>query len=179
MSKYRKLVWIVALGVAFVTCGPVAQAQQPNKIPRIGYLSANREGISIEAFRRGLRDLGYTEGRNILVEYRYSEGKDERIPSLVAELVQLRVDVLVSPLPSVIHAAKQATKTIPIIMMITGDPVAAGLVDSLARPGGNITGLTRLSRELSGKRLELLKEALPGMSHVGVLWDTSNVPGVA
>jgi len=156
-----------------------AEAQQTAKVPRIGYLSANREGISIDAFRQGLRDLGYIEGKNILVEYRYSEGKDERLPSLVAELVQLKVDVLVSPLPSVIHAAKQATKTIPIVMTITGDPVATGLIDSLARPGGNITGLTRLTRELSGKRLELLKEVLPGVSRVGVLWNTSNVPGVA
>jgi len=107
------------------------------------------------------------------VEYRYAEGKNERIPSLVADLVQLKVDVLVSPVEVAIRAAKQATKTIPIVMVILGDPVATGLVDSLARPGGNVTGLTRLTRELSGKRLELLKEVVPGISRVGVLGDAN------
>jgi putative tryptophan/tyrosine transport system substrate-binding protein len=109
-----------------------------------------------------------------VVEYRYAEGKNERFPSLVAELVQLKVDVLVANSLTVIRAAKQATKTIPIVMVTLDDPVATGIVDSLARPGGNITGLTRLSRELSGKRLELLKEAVPRMSRVGVLWDADN-----
>jgi putative tryptophan/tyrosine transport system substrate-binding protein len=108
--------------------------------------------------------------KNVLVEYRYIEGKSERIPSLVAELVQLKVDVLVVTNPPSIRTAKQATKTIPVVMVTTGDPVATGLIDSLARPGGNITGLTRLTRELSGKRLELLKEVLPAISRVGVLW---------
>ena len=118
-----------------------------------------------------MRDLGYVEGKNILIEYRYVEGKADRIPSLVAELVQLKVDVLVAASPPAIRAAKQATKTIPIVMVTTQDPVATGLVDSLARPGGNITGLTRLTRDLSGKRLELLKEVVPAISRVGVLWD--------
>jgi putative ABC transport system substrate-binding protein len=132
---------------------------------------ASNPGPRVEAFRQGLRDLGYIEGNNILVEFRYLEGDVNRAPTLVAELVQLNVDVLVLvTLPS-IRAAKQATKTIPIVMVTTVDPVGTGLVDSLARPGGNITGLTRLTRELSGKRLELLTELIPGISRVGVLWD--------
>jgi putative tryptophan/tyrosine transport system substrate-binding protein len=133
-------------------------------------------GPQVEAFRQGLQDLGYIEGKNILVEYRYIEGKLDRVQSLVAELVQRKIDVLVLVTPSAILAAKQTTKTIPIVIVTTQDPVAAGLVDSLARPGGNITGLTRLTRELSGKRLELLKEIVPRISRVGVIWDT-NAPG--
>ena len=117
-----------------------------------------------------MRELGYIEGKNILVEYRYAEGKLDRIPSLVAELVQLKPEVLVVISLLSIRAAKQATKTIPIIIMSTQDPVATGIIDSLAHPGGNITGVTRLTRELSGKRLELLKEAVPRMSRVAVLW---------
>jgi putative ABC transport system substrate-binding protein len=148
-----------------------ARAQQPKKVPRIGYVSASGDsknpGSQVEAFRQGLRDLGYIEEKNILVEYRYAEGKSDIIPSLVAELIQLNVDVLVLGPQPAIRAAKQATKTIPIVMVTTQDPVAAGFVDSLARPGGNITGLTRLSRELSGNRLELLKEAAPRISRVG------------
>jgi len=175
-----KWVGIVAVGVTFAMCGAVAQAQQPAKVPRIGYLESsggpNNPGPQVEAFQQGLRDLGYIEGENILVEYRYAEGNLDRVPDLVAELVQFKVDVLVfGALPS-IRAAKQATKTIPIVMVTTVDPVATGLIDSLARPGGNITGLTRLTRELSGKRLELLKEVVPRMSRVGVLWDP-NAPG--
>jgi putative ABC transport system substrate-binding protein len=150
-----------------------ADAQQPAKVPRIGYLSrtgdSKNPGPQVEGFRQALRDLGYIEGKNILVEYRYIAGKTDSVPSLAAELVQLKFDVLVlGPLPA-IRAAKQATKTIPIVMVTTQDPVAAGFVDSLARPGGNITGLTTLQRELSGKRLELLKEAVPGISRVGAL----------
>ena len=124
---------------------------------------------SIKIFRQGLRDLGYIEGKNILVEYRYAEGNRDRMPGIVAELVQLKVDVLFSTQAIVVRAAKEATKTIPIIMAITPDPVATGLVDSFARPGGNITGLTLLTRDLSGKRLELLKEMIPGLSRVGIL----------
>jgi putative tryptophan/tyrosine transport system substrate-binding protein len=124
-----------------------------------------------EAFRQGLRDLGYVEGKNVLLEYRYTEGKQDPIPGLVAELVQLEVDVLVSSSLPVIRAAKQATKTIPIVMVFNADPVATGIVDNLAHPGGNITGLTRLTRSLGGKRLELLKEVVPRISRVGVLWD--------
>jgi ABC-type uncharacterized transport system substrate-binding protein len=130
---------------------------------------------SADALRRGLRDLGYEQGKNIVVEYRSLEGQDERTPSLVAELVHLKVDALVvASLPGV-RAAKKATKTIPIVMLLNADPVEVGFVDSLARPGGNITGVSRLTRELSGKRLELLKEAVPTISRVGVLWNANGV----
>jgi putative ABC transport system substrate-binding protein len=150
----------------------IAEAQQPTKIPRIGFIAnTGREDFSIELFRQGLRDLDYVEGKNILVEYRYLEGKRDRIPGLLAELVQMKVDVLVLGTPPAIRAAKQATKTVPIVIVTTQDPVAAGMIDSLARPGGNITGLTSLTRDLTGKRLELLKEVVPRMSRVGVLWN--------
>jgi ABC-type uncharacterized transport system substrate-binding protein len=171
------------LATVFLTTAPAAEVQQAKKVPRIGFLSGRVAPTSATAdptaaaFRQGLRDLGYIEGKNVLVEYRYSEGMTGRMPSLVAELVQLKVDVIVSPVGAAIHAAKQATRTIPIVMMITTDPVAVGLVDSLARPGGNITGLTRLTLELSGKRLELLKEVVPGLSRVGILFDPAG--GVA
>jgi putative ABC transport system substrate-binding protein len=159
--------------VLLLTISP-AHAQQPTKIPRIGYVSssgdANNPGPYVAAFRQGLRDLGYVEGKNSLVEYRYIEGKSDPTPSLVAELVHLKVDVLVVTNPPSIRAAKQATKTIPIVMMSSADPVATGIIDSLARPGGNITGLVTLRRDLSGKRLELLKEVVPEMSRVGILW---------
>src|SRR6266436_4437515 len=173
-----KQVFVWVLATVFLTTVFPVEAQQPQKVPRIGFLSGsgdpNTPGLQLEAFRRGLQELGYIEGKNILVEYRYVEGRVDRIPSLVTELVQLKVDVIVAgPLPA-IRAAKQATKTIPIVMVTTQDPVATGLVDSLARPGGNITGLTRLTRELSGKRLELLKEVVPKISRVGVLGDTSS-----
>src|SRR5215831_3396021 len=173
MSRRVLVLFCLLITVLLIT--GFAEAQQPKKVPRIGFVSgagnANNPGPNIEAFRRALRDLGYIEEKNILTEYRYMEGMMDRIPSLVAELVQLKVDILVSPVPSAIRAAKQATKTIPIVMLITTDPVATGLIDSLARPGGNVTGLTRLTRELSGKRLESLKEVVPGISRVGVLDD--------
>ena len=142
----------------------------------VGDWDPNNPGPQIAAFRRGLRDLGYIEGKNILIEYRYAEGNLDRAPALVAELVQVKVDVLVVTFLAAIRAAKEATKTIPIVMETNQDPVATGIVDSLARPGGNITGLTRLGRELSGKRLELLTEVVPRISRVGVLWD-ANAPG--
>ena len=163
----------IALFVMILPWSYLAEAQQPAKIPRLGYVaaSANPKTSTIEAFRQGLKNLGYVEGENILVEYRYAEGMEDRLPGFVGELVQLKVDVLIIPPLRAIRAAQQATKTIPIVMVTTADPVATGLVDSLARPGGNITGLTRLTAELSGKRLELLKEVVPGMARVGVLWD--------
>ena len=149
-----------------------AEAQQQKKIPRIGVvLASGRDGPAIPPFQQGLRELGYVEGKNIIVEYRYADGIEDHLPGFVAELVQLRVDVLIVPALRAIRAAQQATKTIPIVMVTTADPVAAGLIESLARPGGNITGLTRFTAELSGKRLELLKEAVTGLSRVGVLWD--------
>ena len=174
MKSMNKTITYLALGALHLALSVCVDAQQPSKIPRIGYVSGlgNPEtpGPRVEAFRQGLRELGHIEGKNILVEWRSYEGKDELASSLVAELVQLKVDVLVlgGGLPA-IRAAKQATKTIPIVMVTTQDPVATGLVDSLARPGGNLTGLTTLQRELSGKRLEILKEATPRISCVAVL----------
>jgi putative ABC transport system substrate-binding protein len=160
----------------FALCS-LAEAQQAAKIPRIGYVSgtgnAANQGPYVEALRQGLRDLGYVDGKNIVIEYRGAEGKGDSIPSLVKELVQLQVDVLVVPTAQgAIRAAKQATKTIPIVMVTLVDPVATGLVDSLARPGGNITGLATLQRDMSGKRMELLAEVVPRISRVGILWDT-------
>jgi ABC-type uncharacterized transport system substrate-binding protein len=161
----------------FALCS-VALAQQAKKIPRIGYVSGTGDvrnpGPHIEAFQQGLRDLGYIEGKNILVEYRYAEGRSERFASLVTELVQLKVDLMVIIALPAVRAAMQATKTIPIVMVTQADPVAAGLIDSLARPGGNITGLTQLTRDLSGKRLELFKEVVPTISRIGILLVTGS-----
>src|SRR5215468_4673056 len=168
----------LALSAMLFALSYSASAQQARKVPRIGYVSATGDpsnpGPNVEGFRQGLRDLGYVEGKNILVEYRYVEGKGDRNPSLVAELVQLKVDALVVGGPGGIRAAKQATKTIPIVIVTQEDPVAAGYIDSLAHPGGNITGLTRLTRELSGKRLELLTEVVPKISRIGVFWEPPN-----
>ena len=154
---------------------PSAEALQLVKIPRIGFLS-NRVKPSVttpdlfeDAFRDGLRRLGYTEGEDILIEYSYAEGAEERLPSLVGELIKLKVDLIFSATLRGLRAAKQATKTIPIVMVTTADPIAAGLVSNLAHPDGNITGITRYTRDLSGKRLELLREVIPDMSRVGVL----------
>ena len=161
----------------------IAEAQQPKKVPRIGYLSSPdpaRESTRSEAIRLALRELGYIEGQNIAIEYRYAEGKRDRHPELAAELVRLKVDIIVvAGGVALIRAAKNATKTIPIVMMGTGsDPVEAGLVESLARPGGNVTGITNLTRELGGKRLELLKEAVPKVARVAVLYDPANSTSV-
>ena len=149
----------------------LAQAQQPKKVPRIGIVRGDPNALapSIKIFRQALQDLGYVEGKNILFEYRYTEGNRDRAKAIVAELVGLKVDILFSTQAIVVRAAKEATTTIPIVMAITPDPVATGLVDSLARPGGNITGLTSLARNLSGKRLELLTEMIPRLSRIGFL----------
>ena len=173
----KKKITVLTLSAMLYALCFSAEAQQPTKIPRIGYVSgtgnASNQGPYVEALRQGLRDLGYIEGKNIVIEYRGAEGKGDRIRSLVNELVQLQVDVLVVPTAQgAIRAAKQATKTIPIVMVTLLDPVATGLVDSLARPGGNITGLATLQRDLSGKRLELLAEVIPRISRVGILRDT-------
>ena len=153
---------LVLSALLFALCVSV-EAQQPKKIPRIGYVSGadlNDPGPE-KAFRQGLRDLGYIEDKNILIEYRSQEGKADRGPGLVAELVQSKVDVLVLVTSPAIRAAKQATKTIPIVMVTTADPVATGLVDSLARPGGNITGLTRITREGGGPDNLASRSSLP------------------
>lgn len=180
----RKIfVWL--LTIIHLVIIPLADAQQAQRIPRIGFLQrraaptpANPDPLG-DAFRQGLRELGYVDKKTIVIEQRYAEGKAERIPALVAELVQLNVDVLVFGALPAIRAAKQATSTIPIVIMTQGDPVAEKLVDSLARPGGNITGLTRLTRDLSGKRLELLREAFPNVSRVGVLVDATSPESAA
>jgi putative tryptophan/tyrosine transport system substrate-binding protein len=167
----KKIIHLALSALLFALSFP-AQAQPPAiKIPRIGIVRGdpNAPAPSIKIFRQALQELGYVEGKNILFEYRYSEGSRDRAQGIVAELVSLKVDIIFSTQAIVIRAAKQATKTIPIVMAITPDPVAAGLVDSLARPGGNITGITSLARDLSGKRLELLTELIPRLSLVGIL----------
>ena len=153
------------------------EAQQPTKIPRIGF-GAGTGPDSIVEFRRGLQDLGYIEGKNILIEYRYAKGVAE-YPNLVAELVRLKVDVIVVTSTAGAQAAKKATTTIPVIFTSVGDPVGTGIVASLARPGGNVTGFSNLSPELSGKQLELLKEAFPKISRVAVLSETANTGNAA
>jgi putative tryptophan/tyrosine transport system substrate-binding protein len=180
----NNIIRLALCAMLFGLCAP-AEAQQPKKVPRIGYLSnidPARESTRSEAIRRALRELGYVEGQNITIEYRYAEGKQDRYPELAAELVRLKVDIIVVAGGSrPVRAAKNATKTIPIVMMGGGlDPVEAGLVESLARPGGNVTGFTLLSTELGGKRLELLKETVPKVARVAVLYDPaipSNVHG--
>ena len=158
---------------------PVATEAQPAaKVARIGYLSPNLAASphNHEAFRQGLRDLGYVEGRNVVIEYRDAEGKLERLPALAAELAALKVDVIVAPNTPAAVPAKQATKTIPIVFAVAGDPVGSGLVTSLTRPGGNATGLSNLALELVGKCLDLLKEAVPGVSRIAVLWQPGAFP---
>jgi putative ABC transport system substrate-binding protein len=158
-----------------------ADAQQPTKIPRIGYLNAASFSVTAaraEAFRQGLRELGYVEGKNISIEWRSGEGNEDRLPALAAELVRLKVDVIVTSGPRPTHSARKATVTIPIVMAQDPDPVGSGFVASLARPGGNITGLSTLAPEISGKRLELLKEIVPRLSRVAVLGFSSQ-PGNA
>ena len=172
MNNRRKLV--IALGAgALVGAGPV-RAQAPPKVRRIGLLSPSSpsdDALSYQAFRLGLRDLGWAEGKNISFEYRYAEGRHDRFPALAADLVHLKVDVIVTAVTSDSLAAQKATRTIPIVMAAGGDPVAIGLVESLARPGGNVTGLSQMISELGGKRLALLKEMVPKLSLVAVLWN--------
>jgi ABC-type uncharacterized transport system substrate-binding protein len=169
-------IFCLALCATLLALCFTVEAQEPVKIPRIGFMTATGDsktpGPQVEAFRQGLKELGYIEGKNCVVEYRY-EAYGEGHPELVAELLQLKVAVLVVGSLPAIRAAKAATKTVPIVIVTVQDPVASGYIDSLARPGGNITGLTRLTRELSGKRLELLTEVVPRISRVGVLWDAS------
>ena len=177
----RKLVGILALVVTFAMGGVEARAQQPKKVPRIGFLgftSLSAIAARIEAFRQGLREFGYVEGKNVVVEYRSAEGELDHLPALAAELVRLKVEVIVTSGPSVTRAVKEATTTIPIVMGFDTDPVGNGFVASLARPGGTITGLSVLSPDISGKQLELLKEIVPTLSHVAILGASTN-PGNA
>jgi len=165
----NKITTLVLAALLLALCFP-AEAQQPKKVPRIGILFiGGRNQPHLEAFKQGLREHGYTEGKNILLEYRYAEGKEDRLPALAAELVSLKVDVIVVTADVSAEAARQVTKTIPIVVT-TGDPVSSGLADSLANPGGNVTGLSVVLADLSGKRLEILKETLPKMTRVAALW---------
>ena len=185
-SKIENLKWLGFSVFAFVLVVAVAvvDAQQPAKVPRIGYLSSSSNSASestrFEAIRRALRELGYIEGQNIAIEYRYAEGKIDRFTELAAELVRLKVDIIVVAAGDAwVRAAMNATKTVPIVMTGTAfDPVEAGLVESLARPGGNVTGLTNFSIELGGKRLELLKEAVPKVARVAVFLNPTNSTSV-
>ena len=176
MNK-RKLGSFALCAMLFALCQP-AEAQQPTKVPRIGFLSTALSSVATrtEAFRQGLRELGYVEGKNIIIEWRDAEGKLDRLSELAAELVHLKLDVIVSAAPRPTRAAKEATVTIPVVMAFDNDPVGNGFVDSLARPGGNITGLSTYYSEISGKQLELLKEIVPRLSRVAVI-GTSTVPG--
>jgi putative ABC transport system substrate-binding protein len=173
--------FVVALIIAFVICGAVAQAQQPGRIPRIGILiaaSAPFYSARVEALRQRLRELGYVEGKNIVIDYRYAEGKLERLPDLAAELVRLKVDVMVTAPTQAALAAKKVSATIPIIFTdIASDPAGIGLVSSLTRPGGNITGLHVMAADLDGKRLELLKESFPKVARVALLWQSGGTRG--
>jgi putative tryptophan/tyrosine transport system substrate-binding protein len=174
----RKVIGFTLNAMLFAICFS-AFAQQPTKVPRIGFLSgasASAVAARVEAFRQGLRELGYVEGKNIVIEWRYAEEKLDRVTALVAELVRLKVDVIVSAGPAPTRSAKQATVTIPIVMAFDDDPVGNGFADSLARPGGNITGLSALSPEISGKQLELLREIVPKLSRVAVLGNVT-LPG--
>ena len=181
-SAIRNPKWLglFAMVLTFVFGGVVAQAQQPAGIPRIGILSpasASFFSARDEAFRQRLRELGYVEGKKIVIEYRYAEGKGERVPELAAELVRLKVDVIVTGGPGATLAAKKASATIPIVFAAANDPVGTGLVSSLARPGGNITGLSTMTPDLDGKRLELLKEAFPKIVRVAFLWGSGGTRG--
>jgi putative ABC transport system substrate-binding protein len=180
-SGVSKGVFSSALCAMFLALCVSAEAQPPKKVPRVGFLiggSASATSGRTEAFRQGLRELGYVEGKNIVNEYRYAEGKLDRLPALAAELVRLKVDVIVTAGPSPTRPAKEATSIIPIVMAFDNDPVGNGFVASLAHPGGNITGLSTLRPELSGKQVELLKEIIPRLARVVIL-GTSTSPGYA
>src|SRR5262245_40750700 len=171
-----RIVVLFCLLITALLITDFTEAQQSQKIPRIGLLiggSASANASRIEAFRRGLRELGYIEGQNVAIEYRYADGKVDQLPGLAAELVGLKVDVIVTSGPQATRPAQKATAVIPIVMAFDSDPVGNGFVASLAHPGGNITGLSALSPELSGKQLELLKEIVPKLSRVAVLGNSS------
>ena len=172
----RRIVICLSLTV-FLLIVPFAHAQQQQKIPKLGWLggrSPSGPGGAGERVRQALAGLGYIEGKSITIEYRYAEDKLERLPALAGELVRLNADVIIAPTTIEVRAAKNATKTIPIVFYNVPDPVGSGLVDSLARPGGNITGFSTINALLSGKRLEILKETIPKLTRVAVLWDPKN-----
>jgi putative ABC transport system substrate-binding protein len=177
----QKFIYVALISTMLFALCSFVHAQQPTKIPRIGFLSGASPSTNVprhEAFRQGLRELGYVEGKNIVIEYRYAEGELDLLRALAAELVRLKVEIIVSAGPGPTRAAKATTSTIPIVMAQDNDPVADGFVASLARPGGNITGLSTFAPELGGKRLEILREVVPKLASVGVLGN-SNFPGYA
>jgi len=170
------LFWLLA-AVLLTSVSP-AEAQHPKKVPRIGYVgstASEQTATNTQAFRERLCELGYIEGQNITIEYRYFEGRVERLPELAAELVRLKCDVIVTTGTEAAEAAKKEIKTLPVVMAFSGDAVRLGIVAALARPGGNITGLTSINAELSGNRLELLKEVVPRLSRMALLWSPGNV----
>ena len=174
----KKTIIVLLVGLAFVLVH-LAESQQPVKVPKIGWLAVRPASAAsvIESFRREFSKLGYREGQNVTFEYRYAEGKLDRLPALADELVHLKVDVLIAPNTPAAIALKNATRTIPIVFLDVTDPVGTGLIDSLARPGGNITGFTLIESVLAGKRLELLKETIPKLSRVAVLWNPQELSG--
>lgn len=168
------IIFVPLLATVMLTTVSFAEAQQAAKVPRIGVLSSfapSGAAVWHQAFQEGLRDLGWVEGKNIAIEYRYSEGRADRLPELATDLARLNVDIIVAHTNTDALAAHRVTKTIPVVMATAGDPVTTGLVKSLARPGGNVTGLSQMSPDLAGKRLELLKETVPKLSRVAVLWN--------
>jgi putative ABC transport system substrate-binding protein len=177
----KKFFWLPT--ILFLMFVHLAEAQAP-KVPRIGFLvnssaSESLTALRIDAFRHGLSELGYVEGKNIVIEYKYADGRFERLPILAEDLVRLKVEIIVADLTTSARAAKKATSTIPIVTTGGSDPIQSGLVTSLARPGGNVTGLTSYTSELLGKRLELLKEVVPKVSRFGFLHDASSEPGAS
>jgi putative ABC transport system substrate-binding protein len=173
-NRKKAKVFGFALSIIFFALCVFAEAQQPKKVPRLGFLSPTSDDSRVEAFRQGLRELGYIEGQNIAIEYRWADGKFDRLPDLALELVRLKVDVVVAVVTQASLAAKMATGTIPVVMIGVSDPVGSGLVVSLARPGANITGTSSMTAEIIGKQLELIKETLPKISRVAALWNPAN-----
>jgi putative ABC transport system substrate-binding protein len=171
--KNAKVFGFALSTILFALC-VFAEAQQPKKVPRLGFLSPTSDDSRVEVFRQGLRELGYVEGQNIAIEYRWADGKFDRLPDLALELVRLKVDVVVAVVTQASLAAKMATGTIPVVMIGVSDPVGSGLVVSLARPGANITGTSSMTAEIIGKQLELIKETLPKISRVAALWNPAN-----
>jgi len=173
----RRRAFLGTISLGLLAAPLAAEAQQAARVPRIGFLgnsTAALEANLVGPFREGLREFGYVEGRNILIEYRWAEGQYERFPALIAELIALKVDVIVTAGTPAALAVRKATTSIPLVMAAVGDPIGVGLVASLARPGGNATGLTAIAPELEGKRLELLREVVPKLSHIAVLWNPDN-----
>ena len=174
-SEAAALVSLMVVALALLVAPFTAEAQPAAKVYRIGYVRAETPPpVDIEAFGQGLREHGYVEGTNVVIEYRWADGNEERLRSLVAELIRLKVDLIVASAPAATRVAREATTTIPIVMVLVADPVAFGFVASLARPGGNVTGFAFLLPEVSGKRLDLLKETIPQLSRVAVLWNAAN-----